>query len=131
MIVSAKLILHEFGNAGEVEPPAPQPSYIQVMRVSQSWDANTLSWNNAPLVSENYTGTWVNPITGSFAYIPYEWDISRAVADAYQENNPLRLVLYESDSAQNSGKYFVSNNDGDWNAVGRPTIQVTWGDPAP
>jgi hypothetical protein len=40
---------------------------------------------------------------------------------------PLRLALYEADSAYHSGKYFVTSNTGDWNAVARPTLAVVWG----
>jgi hypothetical protein len=37
--------------------------------------------------------------------------------------------LYSADDDYNSGKYFVSSDTGDWNATGRPTLQVVWGNP--
>jgi hypothetical protein len=131
VIVSAKLILHQFGNAGA--PGQALPSFIQVMRVNQDWNVSTLTWNNAPLASENYGGTWVYPMAGPIVWpgVPYEWEITRAVVDAYREGKPLRLALYESDWDLHSGKYFVSSNGEEWNAEGRPTIQITWGNPLP
>ena len=40
---------------------------------------------------------------------------------------PVRLALYEADWAYHSGKYFYASDTGDWNAEGRPTLTVTWG----
>ncbi len=56
IVVSATLKLHQIGNAGEGWTPAPQPSFIQVLTVDRAWDEATLTWNNAPLASENITG---------------------------------------------------------------------------
>lgn len=130
VIVSARLTIHQFGNS---EPSQALDSFIQVMRVQEDWDPSTLNWNNAPLALENYTGTWVPPIrdfsTVPWPGIPYQFDVSRAVADAYQEGQPLRLALYDADTAMHSGKYFVSSFTGDWNAAGRPALEVTWGEP--
>ncbi len=128
VIVSASLTLHEFGNSGD--PGQATPSWIQVMVVDQDWDEATLTWNNAPLTSDNFGGTWVDPV-GSFPGwpgVPYTWDVSRAIAKAYAGGQPLRLVLYSADSDYHSGKYFVSSDTGDWNEIGRPTLQVTVGD---
>jgi hypothetical protein len=41
----------------------------------------------------------------------------------------LRLVLYAADGAYHSGKYFTASETGDWNAIGRPTLEVVLGDP--
>ncbi len=128
VIVSASLTLHEFGNSGN--PGQATPSWIQVITTDKDWEEATLTWNNAPLASENFGGAWVNPV-GSFPGwpgVPYAWDVSRALANAYAEGQPLRLVLYSADSDYHSGKYFVSSDTGDWNAVARPTLQVTVGD---
>lgn len=38
--------------------------------------------------------------------IPWEWDVSRAMAEAYASGAPLRLVLYEADWSYHRGKYF-------------------------
>jgi hypothetical protein len=128
VIVSASLTLHEFGNAGA--PGQATPSWIQVMMVGQDWDEATLTWNNAPLASENYGGAWVEPFTGPLVWPgdPYTWDVSQAVTRAYADRQPLRLVLYSADSDYHSGKYFVSSDTEDWNAAGRPTLQITIGD---
>ena len=129
VIVSATLTLHLFGGAGEGWDPGPQPSLIQVLTTDQDWDESTLNWNNGPLAKENVSAAWVDPVdeyTGPPG-IPWEWDVSRAVAEAYALGTPLRLVLYEADFAYHSGKYFHSSDVGDWNAEGRPTLVITWG----
>jgi len=41
----------------------------------------------------------------------------------------VRLVLYSADWDYHSGKYFFSSDVADWNAQGRPTLEVVWGDP--
>jgi len=129
VIISATLTLHLFGSAGEGYDPGPKPSLIQVLTVAEDWDEATLTWNNAPLAAENVAAAWVDPVD-SYAGtpgIPWQWDVSRAVAEAYAAGTPLRLALYEADSAYHSGKYFWSSDTDDWNKEGRPTLTVTWG----
>lgn len=126
-IVSATLTLHQFGNAGG---GAAQPSWIQVLIASAVWDEESITWNNAPLAYENVGGSWVNPLSSwpGWPGVPHTWDVSYAVAQAYTRGVPLRLVLYEADSAYHSGKYFVSSDTGDWNVAGRPRLDVVWGE---
>lgn len=130
VIVSARLIVHQYGNS---DPTQAKDSLIHVMRVGEDWDPAAISWNSAPLAMENYGETVVHPITdfSSFQWpgVPYDFDVSRALADAYREGNPLRLVLYSTDSDYHSGKYFVNSRADDWNAAARPMIEVIWGDP--
>jgi len=57
--------------------------------------------------------------------VPYTWDVSRAVAEAYAEGDPLRLALYSADGEYHSGKYFWSSDAGE---LARPALQVLWGD---
>jgi hypothetical protein len=127
-IVSAKLAMYQFGNSDPVHATA---SLIQVLTVGDAWNETTLNWNNAPLALENVSRAWVDPLPGfaGFPGVRREWDVSRAVAQAYTSGSPLRLVLYSADDDYNSGKYFVSSDTGDWNATGRPTLQVVWGNP--
>lgn len=130
-IVSARLVLHQFGNA---LPNEAERSYVQVLVVDSGWDEATLTWNNAPAARQNVAGSWIEPLpdTAPWPGVPREWDVSRAVAEAYAEgHSQLHLALYSSDSAYHSGKYFVSSDTGDWNAAGRPTLIVTYGDAAP
>jgi hypothetical protein len=72
----------------------------------------------------------VNPVTSfpGWPGVPYSWDVSYAAAWALARGTPLRLVLYSADGPRHSGKYFSSSDTGDWNAVARPTLVVTWGD---
>jgi hypothetical protein len=128
-VVSATLTLHQFGNSG---PNDAVPSFIQVMTVGESWDEQTIIWNNAPLPSENLGGTWVDVLYSfpGWPGVPITWNVSRAAAEAYEAGTPLRLVLYSADGEYHSGKYFSSSEAGDWNAVARPTLDVTWGNPA-
>ncbi len=126
-IVSATLTLHQFGNAGG---PEARRSWIQVLTTLEDWQESTITWNNAPLAYENLGGSWVDPITNfpGWPGVPRTWDVSLAVVKAYQQGQPLRLILYEADSHYHSGKYFVSSNTGDWNVEGRPTLEVKWAD---
>ena len=130
IIISATLTLHQFGNAGG---SLAQPSWIQVLIVADDWREDTITWNNAPLAYENIGGSDVPPITDTdwpgWPGVPRRWDVSYAVARAYARGEPLRLALYEADSAYHSGKYFVSSNTGDWNKDGRPRLEVVWGEP--
>jgi hypothetical protein len=124
-IISATLTLHHRGNPG----PAPDPSYIQVLTVGQDWNESTITWNNAPLARENLGGTWIPSVQAAPPEpgIPYRWDISRAVAEAYSSGEPLRLAIYSADGPFHSGRYFHSSDVGDFNAQGRPTLTIAWG----
>jgi len=128
-VISAKVTLYEWGNAGG---HAPNPSLIQVATVGQDWNPNDLSWNNAPLLQEDISRTVVNVMPTQKVTPPgepYSWDVSQAVADAYATHQPLRLAFYSSDSAYSTAKYFFSSAVGSWNAGGRPALQVVLGTP--
>ncbi len=126
VILSATVTLHLFGNAGS-NPPR---SWIQVLTVGEDWDDQNLTWNNAPLAVENIGGTWVDPVASwpGWPGIPYRWDVTYAVAQAYAAGRPLRLAFYSADADYHSGKYFVSSDTEDWNAQARPTLEVQWAD---
>ena len=131
-IISAKLTLHQSGNAGGGSWGEPDPSLIQVFTIDDAWSESALTWNNAPLAGENGAAAWVDPLPSfpGWPGVPTDWDVSREVAQAYEAGEPLRLALYSADTAYHSGKYFVSSETGDWNAEARPTLTVTWGEPA-
>lgn len=127
-IVNATVTLYEYANAGT--QGQPNPSYIQVAQIGQDWNPQTLSWNTAPYITENINSIYVP--TKSKPVIPWPglaitWNVSIAVARAYASGQPLRLVFYDTDNQYNSGKYFTSSYVGDWDATGRPTLQVTAG----
>lgn len=130
VIRSAKLYLRQFGQAGA--PGQAMASNIQVSVVGSDWNDLTLTWNNAPLAEENVSQAKVNPLA-SFPGWPgalREWDLSYAVAKAYLAGaTQLNLALYSADGAYHSGKYFVSSDVEDWNAIARPTLEITWGNP--
>ena len=129
-IYSATLTLHEWGSSA---PDQAEASLIQVLTVADDWDPSTLTWNNAPLPTQNVSQSWVAPIPppgfSGWPGVAYSWDVSAAVAQAYAENKPLRLALYEADSAYHSGKYFTSSDAEDWDAAGRPTLRIVYGNP--
>ncbi|MGD9093142.1 MAG: DNRLRE domain-containing protein [Anaerolineales bacterium] len=127
VILSASLLMYQFGNAGVGYEPPPQPSLIQVLVVQGNWEESTLTWNNAPIAQENVSQAWVGLIEEppEWPGIPIEWDVSRAVAEAYASNEPLRLALYSADFARHSGKYFYSSDAGE---AARPSLTVFWGD---
>lgn len=132
VIISATLSIHQWSNARWYEA---QPSLIWLLTVDENWEEYTLTWNNAPLVQENLTATWVNVITPDNDPGPpgvrYEWDATQAVAEAYAAERPLNIALYTADTHFHSSKYFTSSETGDWNAEGRPTLTVEWGTAAP
>jgi hypothetical protein len=130
-ILSATAQLHMFSNAGIGTPNPPGPSLIQVLVVGEDWLESSLTWNNAPLAADNISRTRVYPIGDGPPPppgTPYDWDVTQAVAEAYAAGEPLRVVFYSADTAQNSGKYFHSSNAGLSLEEGRPTLFVTMGD---
>jgi len=137
VIISATLTLHHWGNADFSQA---QPSWVHLFTVTDPWDEMTIHWNNAPLAQENVSATWINPLTYNpdWPGIPYYWDATQAVAEAYAENRPANLAIYSSDSEQHSSKYLTASESGinddpsywNWNAEGRPTLRVFWGDPS-
>lgn len=131
-IISATLTLYQFGNGGQGWDPGPQPSLLQVLTVADAWDESTLTWNNAPEAMQNIAAAWAYPLSSvpDAPGVPVKWDVSQAVANAYWQGEPLRLALYSADDDYHSGKYFWSSNAADWNAAGRPTLEITWGDVA-
>jgi hypothetical protein len=127
-ILSAKLSLYQFGGA---DVSKAQPSLIQVFTVDEAWNEGTITWNNAPLASQNVATAWAHPIKNfpGWPGVLVSWDVSGAVAAAYENGTDLRLALYDADWAYHSGKYFLSSDEEDWNAVARPTLEVEWGSP--
>lgn len=128
VILNATLTLHQWGNSGALS--LAQPSYIQVSTVNQPWSESSLTWNNAPLAFENVSQAWVDPTQPcSWPCTPRSWDVTRAVVDAYQNGTSVNMALYSSDKDYHSGKFFTTSNVADWDAAGRPTLVVTWGNP--
>ena len=124
-VVSATLTMYMFGNAG-YGPGDAKPSYIQIARVAEDWTENSITWNNAPSVLENYTWSWVPPVDNANDHSgrPRTWDLSRAVADAYAGGVPLRLVVYSTDGDYHSGKYFWA---AEADKEARPRLDIMWG----
>ena len=127
-IISAELTLHHFGNAGGDEYGDGLPSLIQVFRVGQDWAEDSLTWNNAPLAIENVSQAWVEWLTvyPGWPGLPRTWDLTRGVAEAYTEGQPLRLILYAADSERHSGKYFLTSDIDEDSVEGRPTLKISW-----
>lgn len=127
-IVSATLTLHQFGNT---QPEDAVPSQIQILSVGEAWQEETITWNNAPLAVENGARTTVYPLLEAAPWpgIPYSWDVSRETHLAHETGAPLRLVLYSADGPYHTGKYFSSSETGEWNAIARPTLTITYGTP--
>ncbi len=128
VILSATLTLYQFGNSnqdGSYNPP-PEPSLIQIMTVAEDWNEGTLTWNNGPQAVENVSRAWVDPLPAGppWPNVPRQWDVSGAVAEAYETGEPLRLAVYSADNALHSGKYFRSS-DADLGV--RPFLQIAWG----
>lgn len=131
VIVSAKLVMHEWGGSDFSQA---QPSLIQVSTTNTAWSEATITWNNGPKALENVSQAWVSPMDhviqpDEWPGVRVEWDVSRAAAQAYGKGVPLQLALYSADQPYHSGKYFTTSNTADWNAEGRPTLMVEWGNP--
>ena len=129
-VTSATLVLHQFGGSGADPtcPSIPNRSLIQVFRVGEDWDPETLSWNTAPLPEENVSQAWVDPHASFTGWpgVEIRFDLTRAVAQALEAGGPLRLALYSADSGCHSGKYFSASEAGEWNMVARPALEVEW-----
>ena len=134
VVVSATLTAYQFGNSGQGIPPTPISSLIQAITINEDWQEATLNWNNAPLALENLSMARALPMAAPaqgapVSSVPVSWDVSQAVNAAYTTQQPLRLVLYSADEAQNSGKYFWTSDVADGMAELRPTLIVTMGVP--
>ncbi len=127
-IISATFTIYQFGNAGAVGQA--QPSLIQAHTIAENWQENNLTWNNAPLAAENIAQTWAYPLDSfpGWPGVPITWNVSAAIAEAYAAGQPLRLALYSADTAYHSGKFFTSSDIDDWDAAGRPTLRVHFGE---
>jgi len=121
-IISATLTMYQFGGAWG----PPPSSLIQVLTIAEDWDEFTITWNNAPLAAENFAGSWVDPLSSypGSPGIPRQFDVSQAVAQAYEGGMPLRLALYSADGDYHSGKYFWSSDAG---GTSSPTLDIVWG----
>jgi hypothetical protein len=128
-IISATLTLHLWGNAGA--PGQAQPSWVSLFTITDPWSEMAINWNNAPLAQENISASWVNPVLEfpGWPGVPYSWNATQAVAEAYAQDIPASLAIYSSDSDQHSSKYLTSSETGDWNVESRPTLKVMWGEP--
>jgi hypothetical protein len=134
-IQSATLTLHQWGGS---DPGTARPSLLQALTVAEDWSENSITWNNAPLALENVGQTWAGVVDdcgapGGTAWpcVARQFDVSRAVALSYAAGLPLRLAIYEADLALHSGKYFTTSDEAAWNAAGRPTLTVVWGESFP
>jgi hypothetical protein len=128
-IISATLTIHHWGNAGD--PGQAQPSWVSLFTITDPWEEMAIQWNNAPLAQENVSASWIYPVDGYAGEpgIPYDWDATQAVAEAYAEDRPASMAIYGSDTEQHSSKYLRSSEADDWLVEGRPKLTVVWGDP--
>jgi len=129
-ILSATLTLHHWGNAEET---LARSSYIHLYTITDPWAEMGITWNNAPLAQENLSVTKVDPLRSfpGWPGIANDWDATQAVAEAYAAGEPLSIALYSSDSAEHSSKYLTASEVEDWDAEGRPTLTIVWGDTTP
>ncbi len=133
VVISATLALNHFGNAGGGGWGQPLVSHIEVLTVDQNgqdgqpWTPGSLTWNNAPLARENVALTSVDPLPEGAPAVWRTWDVSRAVAEAYDAGQPLRLGIYSPDWDYHSGRYFRPSAYPDEEF--RPTLTVRWGEP--
>jgi hypothetical protein len=115
IIRSARLVMTHYGGS---DPSTAKASWIQAFTVSPTWEESAVTWNNAPLAVENVASAYVPVVNPNWSdpqiwsKLPRpEWDLARAVDQAYRQGQPLRLALYSADKARHSGKYFVASDD--------------------
>ncbi len=129
-ILSATLTLHQWSNA---DWTLAQPSLVWLYATEGTWGEYSLTWNNAPPERENLDAVWMQVISPDdgvdWPGLPYTWDATRAVAEAYAAGEPVNFALYTADTNMHSSKYLIASETGDWNAAGRPVLTVTWGVP--
>ncbi|HMP41753.1 MAG TPA: DNRLRE domain-containing protein [Roseiflexaceae bacterium] len=135
VIISAQLTLYHWSQSGELNAANPEDrpstSYIKLYQVDGGWTETGVTWNNSPLAKQDLGGVWVPPRPSGgnlWPGIPYTWNATSAVANAYYAGQPVDLALYTPDTGRNSLKYFTSSDAGDWNAVARPKLTITYGD---
>ncbi|GIV63431.1 MAG: hypothetical protein KatS3mg045_0770 [Bellilinea sp.] len=141
VIRSARLVLHHWGGSGTIctnpdqnpDPDCARSSIIQVLTVVNSWQEDTITWNNAPLAFENVAMLRVEPYdignTNNWPGLRREWDVSYALAKAYDQGAVwIGFAVYSADSAYHSGKYFSASETEEWNKIGRPTLIIEYGD---
>jgi hypothetical protein len=128
-LVSAKVILHQFGNSGGGDWGQAYPSYIWASAVHQAWQESTLTWNNAPQVSISGLVTKVDPMSVPLVWpgVPHQWDVTALADLAHRQQQPLNLVFYSADDLYHSGKYFSTTDVDNWNERARPTLILEWG----
>lgn len=125
VIRSARLVLYQFGGS---DPSLANRSYVHVFSVTDDWNEASLTWNNAPLANENISVSIIDVISGPpWPNVARDWDVSRALNQAYQSGQPLRLALYSADTGMHSGKYFRSSDFRD--DYHRPALIVEYGNP--
>lgn len=128
VVISATLSLYHWSNA---RWDLAQPSLIWLLTVDEDWEENTVTWNNAPMAQENLSATWVDVITPAnnpgWPGVRYDWDATKAVAEAYAAGEPVNIAMYTADTNFHSSKYLTSSDTGDWNEAGRPVLTVMWG----
>jgi hypothetical protein len=132
-IVSATLTLHHWGNSGDWHPGQPNtasPSFMHVLTVPSGWNEATVTWNNDPQPLENVSQAPVPVVTGCASpCVPRDWDVSGAVAKAFVAGGTISFAVYSTDSARHSGKFFTASDAEEWQAEGRPTLTIVWGEP--
>jgi len=125
VIRSARLVMYQFGGS---DPDNARSSFIQVFTVTEAWQETGITWNNAPLAFENVSVSEIEVINGPpWPNLAREWDVSRALNQAYQTGQPLMLALYSADRPLHTGKYFRSSDFRD--DYHRPALYIEYGDP--
>lgn len=122
VVITGLLNLVQTGNA-----TSTGDSYLQILTVADDWDEGTINWNNAPQAVENIVTAKVVPTSASDP--PAEtrvFDISRAVSEAYANNeSALRLVIYTAE-LEFRNKHFATSDHP--NPGSRPSLRLFLGD---
>jgi hypothetical protein len=120
-VVSATVEMRQFGNPGYgtgYEDDATKDTVMQVFEVKERWNEASITWDNAPVPTENTGRTLIKPLPGDCQPTPhwyckpgiaYLFDVTEIVKRAQADGRSwASLALYTAAGQYHSGKYFSS-----------------------
>ena len=115
MVVKARLVLVSLAQDGKKRT-------VQVHKVLQDWESDTITWNNKPAYSETvedlctFTGDEQKYVT---------LDVTRMVKDWYQNGNNYGLMFKDDHELSGYTEFLSSDCDNDYQNM-RPRIEISY-----
>ena len=129
-VIDAQLALHPNTTSADLLTMASQKPVIQAHEITQSWNKDTLTWNNRPTCNEDTVIDYdmISGTTTDAVYRWYSWNITDLVDKWYTSGNNYGVMLkYNSETAygNNMVTNFVSAETNITNAA-FPFIQLRY-----